>query len=133
MDEPIELETHRVVSREEWLSERAEFLEKEKEFTRLRDQLSRQRRELPWERVVQDYVFDEPKGRETLSDLFGDKSQLIMYHFIDPPWDAGCPHCSFWADNFNEVIIHLNQRDVSMVAVSRAPFEKLESEGWRTG
>jgi predicted dithiol-disulfide oxidoreductase (DUF899 family) len=122
------------VSREQWISERAAFLAKEKEFTKFRDEISRQRRELPWEEVRKDYAFDGPSGRETLRDLFEGRSQLITYHFMfDPAWDAGCPHCSFWADNFNDVIVHLNQRDVTMVAVSRAPFEKLDAYQKRMG
>jgi predicted dithiol-disulfide oxidoreductase (DUF899 family) len=133
-DENTHMDTHRVVSREGWISERTAFLAKEKEFTRLRDELSRQRRELPWEKVEKDYVFDGPNGKETLNDLFEGRSQLIVYHFMfDPAWDEGCPHCSFWADNFNEVIVHLNQRDVTMVAVSRAPLEKLNAYRKRMG
>src|SRR5262245_39987861 len=104
-DTPHNLDAHRVVSRDQWISERTAFLAKEKEFTRVRDEISRQRRELPWEEIKKDYVFDGPAGREALSDLFEGRSQLITYHFMfDPAWEAGCPHCSFWADNFNEVI-----------------------------
>jgi len=133
-DTPDSLDAHRVVSREEWISERTAFLAKEKEFTKFRDEISRQRRELPWEEIEKNYAFDGPAGRETLNDLFEGRSQLITYHFMfDPAWDAGCPHCSFWADNFNEVIIHMNQRDVTMVAVSRAPFEKLDAYRKRMG
>lgn len=99
---------------------------KEKEFTRLRDELSRHRRQLPWERVDKEYVFEGPRGRETLAQLFEQWSQLIVYHFMfAPEWDAGCPHCSHWADSFDECIVHLNQRDVTMVAVSRAPYANL--------
>ncbi len=119
---------HRVVSHEEWLAARTEFLAQEKEFTRLRDDLSRRRRELPWETVGKQYTFEGPNGRETLSDLFEGRSQLIVYHFMfSPEWDAGCPHCSFWADNFNDVIVHLNHRDVTMVAISRAALPKLQA------
>jgi len=125
---------HPVVSHEEWVAARTAFLAKEKEFTRQRDELSRQRRELPWERVEKEYTFDGPKGKVSLSDLFGKHSQLIVYHFMFPPeWEAGCPHCSFWADNFNEVIPHLNQRDAAMVAISRAPREKLDAFEKRMG
>src|ERR1700732_2030637 len=121
------MKNHAVVSRTEWLAARAAHLTKEKEFTRLRDQLSQQRRELPWVKVDKEYVFDGPKGQETLAELFGGRSQLIVYHFMfAPDWEAGCPHCSFWADNFNGVIVHLNHRDVAMIAVSRAPLQKLE-------
>ena len=125
---------HPVVSHEEWVAARTAFLAKEKEFTRQRDELSRQRRELPWERVEKEYTFDGPNGKVSLSDLFGKRSQLIVYHFMFPPeWEAGCPHCSFWADNFNEVIPHLNQRDAAMVAISRAPREKLDAFEKRMG
>ena len=117
---------HPVVSHEEWIAARTRFLAKEKEFTRLRDELSRERRELPWELVRKDYVFEGENGRETLAELFGKHGQLIVYHFMfDPEWDIGCRSCSFWADNFNGIIAHLNQRDVSMVAISRAPYPKL--------
>ena len=125
---------HAIVSHDEWMAARTAFLAKEKEFTKQRDELSRQRRELPWERVEKEYVFDGPNGKETLSDLFAGRSQLIVYHFMFPPeWEAGCPHCSFWADNFNEIIVHLNQRDASMVAVSRAPRQKIDAFEKRMG
>jgi len=119
---------HRIVPHEEWIAERKALLAKEKEFNRLRDELSSERRELPWERVSKQYVFEGPNGRETLADLFAGRSQLIVYHFMfAPEWDAGCPGCSFWADSFNDVIAHLNQRDVSLVAISRAPLRKLQA------
>jgi predicted dithiol-disulfide oxidoreductase (DUF899 family) len=120
------MENHNVVSHREWSEARRELLKKEKEFTRLRDQLSQFRRDLPWERVEKSYVFEGPNGRENLSDLFNGRSQLVIYHFMfAPDWDAGCPHCSHWADNFDRIIVHLNQRDVTMIAVSRAPYSKL--------
>jgi predicted dithiol-disulfide oxidoreductase (DUF899 family) len=120
------LENHKVVSHGDWIEARKELLKKEKEFTRLRDQLSQRRRDLPWERVEKSYAFEGPNGKETLSDLFDGRSQLVVYHFMfAPDWDAGCPHCSHWADNFDRVIVHLNQRDVTMIAVSRAPYSKL--------
>jgi predicted dithiol-disulfide oxidoreductase (DUF899 family) len=126
--------SHPVVSHEQWTSARKSLLTREKEFTRLRDELSRQRRELPWEKVEKNYVFDGPRGRESLSDLFEKRSQLIVYHFMFPPeWSEGCKHCSFWADNFNDIIIHLNHRDIAFVAISRAPFEALESFRKRMG
>jgi predicted dithiol-disulfide oxidoreductase (DUF899 family) len=125
---------HAVVSRKEWLSARTAFLAKEKEFTRLRDDLSRQRRELPWEKVDKSYAFDGPSGKETLAQLFGKRSQLVVYHFMfNPDWTEGCPHCSFWADNFNGIDVHLNHRDVSFVAISRAPLAKLEAFKKRMG
>src|SRR5215467_13004458 len=115
-DDRSGIRDHAVVSHEEWLSARTVFLAKEKEFTRLRDQLNRQRRELPWERVEKQYVFDGPKGKETLAELFDNRSQLIVYHFMfAPEWPAGCKHCSWWADNFERNIVHLNHRDASMV------------------
>jgi predicted dithiol-disulfide oxidoreductase (DUF899 family) len=129
-----DLKTHKVVSPNEWLEARKQFLIQEKEFTRLRDQLSRQRRELPWVKVDKEYIFHGPKGKETLSELFDGRSQLIVYHFMfGPDWEAGCPHCSFWADNFNNIIVHLNHRDVTLVAVSQAPWQKLEAFKKRMG
>lgn len=125
---------HTVVSRKEWLAARKALLVKEKKFTKLRDQLSQQRRALPWVKVDKDYVFDGPNGRESLSDLFDGRSQLIVYHFMfGHDWDAACKHCSFWADNFNPIIVHLNHRDVTMVAVSRAPYSKLAAYAKRMG
>lgn len=128
------MKKHKVVSKEEWLTARKEYLAKEKEFTRLRDQLSKERRELPWVKVEKAYVFDSPGGKESLSDLFEGKSQLVVYHFMyGPDWEEGCPSCSFWADNFNGIVIHLNHRDINLVAVSRAPLEKLEAYRKRMG
>jgi predicted dithiol-disulfide oxidoreductase (DUF899 family) len=125
---------HQVVSREEWLAARTAFLAKEKELTRLQDELHRQRRALPWVAVEKPYVFDGPRGKETLADLFAGKSQLVVYHFMfSPEWDAGCKHCSFWADNFNGIDVHLRHRDVSFVAISRAPLGKLEAFRKRMG
>ncbi len=128
------MENQKVVSRQEWLVARKEHLAKEKEFTRLRDQLSQQRRELPWVKVEKEYVFDGPNGKETLSELFAGRSQLLIYHFMfGPSWDEGCPSCSFWADNYNGIIVHLNHRDVTMVTVSRAPLDQLEAYRRRMG
>ena len=128
------LKGHTVVSHEEWLSTRTAFLAREKEFTRLRDELSKQRRELPWEKVDKQYVFDGPNGKETLAELFENRSQLVVYHFMFPPEDdEGCPHCSFWADNFNGIGVHLNHRDVTFVAISRAPLAKIELFKQRMG
>src|SRR5439155_1520785 len=125
---------HPVVSHDEWLSARIAFLTKEKEFTRLRDDLSRQRRQLPWEKVGKQYIFDGPNGKETLAELFGRRSQLIVYHFMfSPEWDEGCPSCSFWADTFNGNVIHIAHRDVSFVAISRAPLAKIEPFKKRMG
>jgi len=128
------MQNYKVVSRDEWLAARKQHLSKEKEFTRLRDQLSAERRELPWVKVEKPYVFDGPDGKESLSQLFEERSQLIVYHFMfHPSWNEGCPSCSFWADNFNGIIVHLNHRDVTMVAVSKAPFDKLEAYKKRMG
>jgi predicted dithiol-disulfide oxidoreductase (DUF899 family) len=127
---------HTVVSNDEWLAARKAFLEKEKAFTRQRDELSRERRELPWVKVEKNYVFDGPNGKETLSDLFGSRSQLIIYHFMfGPEWAEGCPSCSLLADHIDGSLVHLNDRDVTLLAVSRAPLSKIESFkkrlGWR--
>ncbi len=125
---------HTIVSRTQWLEARREFLAKEKAFQQQRDALARERRELPWERVDRRYVFEGPAGRETLVDLFDGRSQLVVYHFMfAPEWEAGCRGCSFWADSFNGTIPHLTQRDVSFVAISRAPLEKLQAFAQRMG
>jgi predicted dithiol-disulfide oxidoreductase (DUF899 family) len=127
---------HRIVSRDEWLAARKRHLAKEKEFTRLRDRLSAERRELPWTRVDKPYVFDGPDGRETLADLFGGRSQLIAYHFmLGPGWGEGCKSCSFLADHIDGAAVHLAQRDVTLLAVSRAPWPEIAAfrkrMGWR--
>jgi predicted dithiol-disulfide oxidoreductase (DUF899 family) len=127
---------HRVVSQEDWLGARRQLLRKEKELTRLRDQLSAERRELPWRRVEKEYVFDGPDGKETLSDLFDGRSQLMVYHFMfGPGWEQGCPSCSFLSDHIDGANWHLPQRDVTLLAVSRAPLSEIEAfkqrMGWR--
>jgi predicted dithiol-disulfide oxidoreductase (DUF899 family) len=125
---------HPVVSHDEWIAARRALLEKEKEFTRQGDELSRLQRDLPWEAVTKNYVFDGVGGAETLADLFGGRSQLVVYHFMFHPDDkAGCPHCSLRADGFAGIGPHLNQRDVTMVVVSRAPYSKLEEYRKRMG
>jgi predicted dithiol-disulfide oxidoreductase (DUF899 family) len=125
---------HKVVPHAEWVKARKSLLAKEKEFTRLRDSLSRERRQLPWEKVEKNYVFDGPGGKESLSDLFDGRSQLIVYHFMyGPDWDEGCKSCSFLADHFNPAVVHLNHRDVSMVAVSKAPLPVLKAFKKRMG
>lgn len=131
MDEKREIVTH-----EDWIEARKVLLVREKEFTRLRDELNRQRQLLPWERIEKEYVFDGPNGPETLAELFDGRSQLIVYHFMFDPdgeWDSACKHCSFWADNFNPVIVHLNARDVTMIAVSRAQLDKIDRYRRRMG
>lgn len=127
---------HKVVSHKEWMAERKALLLKEKKFTRLREQLSVQRRRLPWEKVDKQYSFDGPNGKESLADLFAGRSQLVVYHFMfGPESQAGCPHCSFWADHYDGMGPHLNHRDVTFAAISRAPLEKIEAfksrMGWR--
>ena len=119
---------HKILPHEDWVEARKALLAKEKEFTRLRDALTRERRQLPWERIEKSYVFDGPDGKESLSDLFDGCSQLIIYHFMyDPDWEEGCKSCSFLADQFNPAIVHLNHRDVSMIAVSKAPLPVLNA------
>ena len=128
------IQNTRVVSHEQWVTERVAFMAKEKEFTRLRDELSRQRRELPWEKVTKSYVFDGPRGKETLAELFENRSQLVVYHLMfAPAWDEACKSCSFWADNFNGIDIHLAHRDITFLAISRAPLPKLEAYKKRMG
>jgi predicted dithiol-disulfide oxidoreductase (DUF899 family) len=130
----MELKQHKVVTHEEWIEARKTPLIKEKEYTRLGDELARQRQDLPWEPVTKQYVFDGPAGPESLSDLFAGRSQLAIYHFMfGPDWEEGCPACSFWADNFNGIDVHLAQRDVTFVVISHAPFEKLERFKCRMG
>ena len=125
---------HEVVQPDLWLAERKELLAREKELTRLRDEVSRLRRELPWEPVEKEYVFEGGQGRRTLSELFDGRSQLVVYHFMfDPAWDEGCKSCSFWADSFDPNVVHLSARDVTLVAVSRAPYRKLAAYRDRMG
>src|SRR6202795_2563861 len=126
----------KVVSHADWIEARKKLLSQEKEFTRQRDDISRQRRELPWEKVEKKYVFEGPKGKESLADLFGGRSQLAVYHFmLGPGWKEGCPSCSFLADHFDPSVVHLAQRDVTLLAVSRAPLAEIEAfkkrMGWR--
>jgi predicted dithiol-disulfide oxidoreductase (DUF899 family) len=126
--------SHPVVSADQWQAARAALLKKEKDFTRARDALSRERRALPWEKVEKSYLFDGPNGPESLSDLFAGKSQLVVYHFMFNPVDeAGCPHCSFWADHYDAMIPHLGQRDVSFIVISRAPIAKIAAFKQRMG
>jgi predicted dithiol-disulfide oxidoreductase (DUF899 family) len=128
MDQP------RIASRAEWLAARKELLLKEKEFTRQRDALSAERRKLPAVKIEKDYIFEGPHGRASLLDLFEDRGQLIVYHFMfDPSWDEGCKSCSFFADNFDGWLVHLGARDTSFAAVSRAPSAKLEAFKKRMG
>jgi predicted dithiol-disulfide oxidoreductase (DUF899 family) len=125
---------HRVVSHEEWIKEAKAHLAREKEFTRLRDELAKARRDLPWEKVGKNYVFEAPEGKVAFADLFAGKGQLIVQHFMfGPDWNEGCPSCSFWTDNFNGVDVHLAHRDTAFVLVSRAPIARLEAYRKRMG
>lgn len=125
---------HKVVSRNEWLKARLTHLAAEKEFTRKRDELSRERREMPWERVEKNYVFDAPEGPRTLADLFEGRHQLMVQHFMfAPEWDQGCKSCSFMADHVDGTRVHLAARDTSFVAISRAPIAKIERFKQRMG
>jgi predicted dithiol-disulfide oxidoreductase (DUF899 family) len=124
----IEVGQAKVVSHAEWLAARTEFLKKEKEFTRQRDALSRQRRALPWEKVEKRYEFDSAKGKVKLADLFDGRSQLIVYHFmLGPGWVEGCPSCSYMADQFDGITVHLANRDTTLVVVSQAPLAEIEA------
>lgn len=125
-----------VVSRANWITARKELLRKEKEFTRLRDELSRRRRELPWEKVEKQYFFQGPNGKESLSELFDGRGQLIVYHFMfGPGWEEGCPSCSLLGDSLDGAVVHLAQRDATLVVVSRATLPEIETfrkrMGWR--
>ncbi len=127
---------HAVVSREKWLRARTALLAKEKKFTHLRETLAQQRRALPWVKVEKPYSFDASGGKQTLGDLFEGRSQLVIYHFMfAPEWDQGCMHCSFWADHFDCMGVHLNHRDVTFAAISRAPLSKIarfkKRMGWK--
>jgi predicted dithiol-disulfide oxidoreductase (DUF899 family) len=131
-----EVNPSKVVSREQWLVARKDLLTREKELTRLRDEVSRHRRELPWVKIDEEYVFDGPDGRETLADLFDGRSQLIVYHFmLGPGWQEGCKSCSYLADHFDGANWHLPHRDVTFVVISRAPLSEIQSYqkrmGWR--
>ncbi|MDB5776777.1 MAG: hypothetical protein JWP38_2910 [Herbaspirillum sp.] len=125
---------HPVVSSDRWVSERKALLAREKELTRLHDQIARERRALPWERVEKGYVFDTPEGRRTLSDLFGGRRQLLVQHFMfGPGWEQGCPSCSFMADHTDGMNVHLAHRDITLVAISRAPLTDIERFRRRMG
>lgn len=129
-----QLRDHQVVSPEAWIAHRKQLLQKEKELTRLRDEIARRRRELPWERVTKEYVFEGPDGNQTLAQLFAGKSQLIVYHFMfGPSWKEGCVGCSFLADHLGGVLLHLGQKDISFVVVSRAPLAEIEAFKKRIG
>jgi predicted dithiol-disulfide oxidoreductase (DUF899 family) len=125
---------HATGTREEWLAARLELLEAEKELTRRSDELARQRQQLPWVRIEKDYRFETDEGEASFADLFGGRSQMLMYHFMfGPEYTAGCPACSAIADGFNGSVVHLENHDVAMLAVSRAPLEKLQAYKRRMG
>jgi predicted dithiol-disulfide oxidoreductase (DUF899 family) len=125
---------HTIGTREEWLRDRLELLEAEKELTRRTDELARRRQELPWVRIEKDYRFETDEGSASLADLFGGRSQLLMYHFMfGPEYTAGCPACSAIADGFNGFVVHLENHDVAMTAVSRAPLANLQAYKHRMG
>ena len=131
---PNTVEVPKVVSKKEWLAARKELLAREKSLTRQKDELSAERRNLPWEKVEQNYVFEGPNGTQTLADLFAGRSQLIVYHFMfGPGWKEGCPGCSFVSDHLDGVLTHLANRDVTLVAVSRAPYSEIEPFKKRMG
>ena len=135
--------TNKVVTHDKWLAARKKHLAKEKEFTRLRDQLSKERRELPWELLEKEYTFEGERGRQTLGEVFEGRNQLVIYHAMFKPetagphttWttDAPCFVCSFWMDNFNGITVHLDRRDITMAAVSLAPYPKLAAYKKRMG
>ncbi len=125
---------HPVVSREEWLEARRALLAVEKEETRLRDKIRAERLALPWVRVEKAYVFQAPDGQKSLADLFDGRSQLLVYHFMfGPDWEQGCEGCSFFADHIDGMLVHLNNHDVTLVCVSRAPLDKIEPYKRRLG
>jgi predicted dithiol-disulfide oxidoreductase (DUF899 family) len=138
-----ELMDHKVVSHAEWEAARKRHLAEEKKFTKLRDELSAARRDLPWELVEKEYIFDGPQGRRTLDELFEGRGQLVIYHAMFNPdtasehttWtkDSPCFACSFWMDNFDNIVVHLNHRDITMAAASLAPVAKIEAYRKRVG
>ena len=123
-----------IVSTDAWREARLTLLEREKEFTRARDALSAARRQLPKVRIARDYRFASTRGEVGLAELFGDCGQLIVYHFMfGPDWDEGCPSCSFWADNYDGIVVHLNHRDINLVAVSSGSLQKIQAYRQRMG
>jgi len=130
------IENPKIVSRDEWLAARKKLLAKERQLTRERDAIAAERRQLPWVKVEKNYVFDSPGGKKALADLFDGRGQLIIYHFMfGPGWKDGCPHCSFWADHYDSVNLHIGQRDIALIVVSRAPWKEIapfkKRMGWK--
>jgi predicted dithiol-disulfide oxidoreductase (DUF899 family) len=125
---------HTVVSKDRWIAERKKLLAREKELTHLRDRVARERRAMPWVRIEKNYVFDTPEGRRTLAELFEGRRQLLVQHFmLGPGWNQGCPSCSFMADHTDGMNVHLAHRDVTFVAISRAPLAEIERFRGRMG
>lgn len=128
------MQQNRIVSREEWTAARKAHLVREKTLTKLRDELSAERRALPWVKVDKNYVFDTPRGKRTLPDLFGDRSQLIIKHFmLAPSQKDGCVGCSFEVDHIEGALVHVEHHDVTFVAVARAPLAEIEIYKKRMG
>jgi predicted dithiol-disulfide oxidoreductase (DUF899 family) len=128
------IDSPRIVSEAEWIEARKDLLAKEKEFTRLRDAISAERRKMPWVKIEKNYVFDTSKGKKPLADLFGTKSQLMVYHFmLGPGWTEGCKSCSYLADHFDGSLIHLANRDVAFTAISHAPLPEIQAFQKRMG
>jgi predicted dithiol-disulfide oxidoreductase (DUF899 family) len=131
---PSKTEQTKMVSPSQWLQARKELLRKEKEFTRLRDELSQKRRELPWEKVEKNYVFAGPNGKQSLADLFAGRHQLIVYHFmLGPQWKEGCPSCSYLADHFDGMTVHLAHRDTTFAVISHATLPEIQAFQKRMG
>jgi predicted dithiol-disulfide oxidoreductase (DUF899 family) len=129
-----DLKDHAVVNPDRWIAERKKLLAREKELTHLRDKIAEERRALPWVRIDKEYLFDTPAGKRTLAELFEGRSQLMVQHFmLGPGWEQGCPSCSFMADHTDGMQIHLEHRDVTFVAVSRAPLAEIERFRRRMG
>lgn len=126
---------HNIVTREEWIGARKELLEKEKELVQRKGELAQQRQNLPWVKIEKEYTFDTADGKKTLADLFDGRSQLIVYHIMfGPDYSSGaCPGCSNMADHFDAGVVHLNHRDVTLLAISRAPFEMIQAYKQRMG
>lgn len=128
------VQSHPVVSREEWLKQRIALLSEEKALTRRRDELASKVRAMPWVKVEKNYTFDSVTGKKSFADLFGPRTQLVIYHFMfDPTWSQGCASCSFVADHYANLVVHLAHRDISLVTISKAPVEKLEQFRKRMG
>jgi predicted dithiol-disulfide oxidoreductase (DUF899 family) len=125
---------HKLASRDEWLKARKALLAKEKELTHQRDALTRERMALPWVKVEKPYAFDTPAGKRSLADLFEGRTQLVVYHFMfGPTWEEGCPNCSYLMDHVDGALPHLNHRDITFTAISRAPLAKIEAFKRRMG